>query len=127
MEAPSHYMAANPVWSFRRMDTGHPRWAICACHTLYDSIITKLRDFEGMTWMEIMSASGGRAAGTNSHFEDVADLCKEARDRILDLHMEDVDRVFSLRLSSLGRLYGVIDEGVFFIIWYDQNHEIYPV
>ena len=105
----------------------HPRWAVSSCKTVYSSIITKLKDLEGLTWQEIMSASGGRAHGTNNHFEDVADLCKEARNRILELHMEDVDRVFSLRLTSTERLYGIIDEGIFFIIWYDPNHEIYPL
>lgn len=125
-EDPERYLSKNPVWSFRRMDMSHPRWSIRSCKSLYESIIAKLRDLEGLTWQEIMSASGGRSSGTNSHFEDVADLCKEARDRMLELHMEDEDRIFSLRLTSLERLYGILDEGTFFIIWYDPRHEIYP-
>ena len=127
IESPNRYLDANPVWSFRKIDTDHPRWSVGSCDSLYKKIILKLKDFEGMTWQEIMSAAGGRAFGTNSHFEDVADLCKEARDRILELHMEDQDRIFSLRLTSRERLYGILDGGVFFIIWYDPLHEIYPV
>lgn len=123
---PSHYLGLSPRWAFKKMDTEHPRWAIGSCDSVYESIITKLRDYEGMTWQEIMSASGGRSSGTNNHFEDVADLCKEARDRMIELHMEDVDRIFSLRLTSKERLYGILEEGIFFVIWHDPNHEIYP-
>lgn len=126
IQNPNHYLSQNPVWSFKRMDTTHPRWSIRLCEFLYDNIIIKLKDLEGLTWQEIMSASGGRSSGTNSHFEDVADLCKEARDRMLELHMEDEDRVFSLRLTALERLYGILEGGTFFIIWYDAKHEIYP-
>ena len=124
---PSHYIMLNPRWTFRKMDIGHPRWSIASCNTVYDTIIMKLRDYEGMTWQEIMSASGGKSEGTNNHFEDVADLCKEAQNRLIELHMEDVDRIFSLRLASRKRLYGTIEEGIFFVIWYDPNHEIYPL
>ena len=127
IQNPERYLTQNPVWSFRRMDTTHPRWSIRSCKSLYDSIFLKLKALEGLTWQDIMSASGGRSSGTNSHFEDVADLCKEARDRMLELHMEDEDRVFSLRLTSLERLYGILENGIFFIIWYDTKHEIYPV
>lgn len=123
---PAHYNGMNPLWSFRRIDTLHPRWSIKSCNALYDHIILKLKDYEGMTWQEIMSASGGRSSGTNSHFEDVSDLCKEAQARLIEMHMEDVDRIFSLRLTSLERLYGILDNGIFFVIWYDSNHEIYP-
>lgn len=126
-EQPERYMTENPVWSFRRIDMTHPRWSIKSCGDIYGKIITKLRDFEGMTWQDIISASGGRSHDTNSHFEDVANLCKEARERILELHMEDEDRLFSLRLTAMERLYGILDGRTFFIIWYDPGHEIYPM
>ena len=74
-----------------------------------------------------MSSSGGRSHGTNNHYEDVADLCKEARDRIIELKLIDIDRVFSLRLSGTERLFGILEDGIFSIIWYDPNHEIYPI
>lgn len=107
------------------MDTNHPRWSLNACDNLYDKVILKLKNYEGMPWRQIIAASGGRSSGTNNHYEDVADLTKEARDRMTEIHIEE-DRIFSLRLTSMERLYGILDGNVFFVIWYDAKHEIYP-
>ncbi len=63
--------------------------------------------------------------GTNSHFEDIAILCKEAQKRIEELHL-DIDQVFSLRLTATLRIYGILENGVFNVLWYDPNHEICP-
>ena len=82
-------------------------------------------DFEGQTWTEIMSASGGKRTGTNSHFIPVAHLIKEAQKRAEELKIDDYE-FFSLRLDAKKRLWGIIDGGVFQIIWYDPNHEICP-
>ena len=95
-------------------------------NNLYENVILKLKDYEGLTWAEINKASGGGTYGTNSHYEDVEDLCKDARDRINELMIFE-DRVFSLRLDGETRLYGIIENGVFYVIWYAPNHEIYPV
>ena len=121
------YLGRHPVWSFKKLDVSSDRWSLNQIDDLYHDIVLKLRDYEGMTWQEIMSASGGRSRGTNNHFENVSDLCKDACDRINVLHMSDIDQVFSLRLSSLERLYGILEDGTYFVLWYDPNHEIYPV
>lgn len=123
---PDSYLAERPLWSFRRMDLSHPKWSIGKCPDVYGDIIEKLRAFEGMTWGEIIGASGGRSHGTNNHFNDVSSFCKAARDRLIYLRMEDYDRLFSIRLSGTKRLYGILEQGVFFIVWYDPDHEVYP-
>lgn len=86
----------------------------------------KLSSYEGMTWAEIQSASGGKTKGTNNHFAYISKLDKEAQKRAMELHL-DVDELFSLRLTGTLRLYGILENGIFSIIWYDQNHEIYPL
>ena len=80
-----------------------------------------------MTWSEIQSASGGKRAGngTNNHFEYIAEMSKEAQKRAKELHL-DVDQLFSLRLTGKERLYGILNNGVFYVLWYDAQHEIYP-
>ena len=37
----------------------------------------------------------------------------------------DVDQLFSLRLTARERLYGILNNGVFYVLWYDPCHEIY--
>ncbi|MDU6962618.1 MAG: Hsp33 family molecular chaperone HslO, partial [Staphylococcus sp.] len=40
-------------------------------------IFKTLKAFEGMTWQEIDSASGGKKKGTNNHFIPFEDMIKE--------------------------------------------------
>lgn len=127
IEDPEGYLKKHPVWAFNRCDKTHERWAIKQCKCIHEEIIDKLISYEGQTWAEIQAASGGKSVGngTNSHFENISDFIKEAQKRATELHL-DVDQLFSLRLTGKTRLYGILDNGVFFIIWYDANHEIYP-
>lgn len=36
-----------------------------------------------------------------------------------------VAQLFSLRLTARERLYGILNNGVFYVLWYDPCHEIY--
>lgn len=124
LENPDGYLSKHPIWAFQRCDTSHPTWSIKKCN-LYPDIIEKLISFEGQTWAEIQQASGGKKSGTNHHYENVGDLSRDAQKRISELHLE-IDQVFSLRLSGKVRLYGILEDGVFSILWYDSEHEICP-
>ncbi len=125
-ENPNSYMQKNPVWSFKRADNNYSKWGLKHSEELYRKVITKLISYEGMTWGDIMRASGGRKHGNNNHYENVADLIKEAQERWLELKLDEYDQVFSLRLDGEDRLYGLLPpDGIFSVIWYDQNHEIY--
>ena len=123
---PQSFLGKHPVWSFKSLDTGYDKWGFIHSSNLFEQVISKLKDNEGMTWNEIISASGGRSHGTNSHYENVSDLSPEAQKRWRALHLEEYDRIFSLRLTNLHRLYGILEDGVFRIVWFDQSHEIYP-
>ena len=127
-ENPEEYIKKNPVWAFSRCDMEHVKWSITN-HDFINEIFQKLINFERMTWQEIQSASGGKrdGNGTNSHFVNVAELSKEARDRLTELKLYDIDQLFSLRLAAKIRLYGILENGVFYILWYDQEHEIYEI
>lgn len=127
VEDPLSFMGLHPVWSFKKLDNGYGKWGFIHSDNLYNDVISKLKDNEGLTWNQIISASGGRSHGTNSHYENVSDLVPEAQKRWKDLHLEEYDRIFSLRLTGRHRLYGILQSGVFSIVWFDQNHEIYPV
>lgn len=127
IENPNSFLGMHPVWSFKSLDNSYSKWGFPHANDLLNDVICKLRDNEGMTWGQIFSASGGRTHGTNSHYENVSDLILEAQKRWADLHLEEYDCVFSLRLTNLHRLYGILENGVFRIVWFDQNHEIYAV
>ena len=125
-ENPDEYLRKNPVWAFSRCDMEHKKWSITN-HDFMNEIFKKLIDYERMTWQDIQSASGGKREGngTNNHFENVSELSKEAQERLIKLKVYDIDQLFSLRLGAKIRLYGILKNGVFYILWYDREHEIY--
>lgn len=123
---PQSFLGKHPVWSFKSLDNGYCKWGFVHTDDLFGKVISKLKDYEGMTWSQILSASGGRSHGTNNHYEDIAELIPEAQRRWKAIHLEEYDRVFSLRLAGVERLYGILEDGIFRIVWFDQTHEIYP-
>lgn len=125
IENPDAYLKNTPAWAFHKCDLECEKWSIRECDSFYDDIISKLASYEGLTWAEIQAASGGKKRGTNNHFEYISGMIKEAQKRAKELRL-DVDQLFSLRLTGEMRLYGIVDRGVFYALWLDKNHEIYP-
>jgi hypothetical protein len=60
------------------------------------------------------------------HYQPTNTLCPEAQTRIRERQLEGFD-LFRFRLSNLERLWGLILEGVFYPIWWDPLHEVYPL
>jgi len=111
---PDNNIGKTPAWHIGIVDIGCD-WS-CAENwlaNLCDSILPKLKDYETMTWQEIMSASGGRSRGTNNHYIEIEDLSKEAQKRLCDLKMDDIDALFCLRLSGKERIWGIVDGRIF--------------
>lgn len=111
----------HPSWRFNRMDIDHPKWSPIKNGLLEDDNFDKLKHYEKKTWKEILIRDNNR-----NHFVETIKFIKEARDRLETLHIHD-EELISLGLSSTFRVYGVVENGVMSIIWFDLNHEIYPV
>lgn len=127
IEDPEGYLKKHPVWTFQQCDLDNAKWSLKKSSSFFDDILAKLISYEGMTWGEIQAASGGKSTGkgTNNHFEYISQMSREAQERAKEIHL-DVDQLFSLRLTGRKRLYGILDNGIFSVIWYDSEHEIYP-
>lgn len=110
----------NLVWSFSVMDFEGPfGWDKCDDHEKFIEIFKRKKLFEGMTYNEILK--------TESHPIETYRLSKEARDRLVDLKLDEWDEVFSLRLTGRNRVFCLKDEGVMRILWWDPEHLVYPV
>lgn len=86
---------------------------------MFEEIIPKLISFEGRQWSEILQDK------KHNHWISCSKLIKEAQDRLDELHLQ-YDELFSLRLTGRLRLFGYIENGIFYIIWHDPDHEICP-
>lgn len=126
-EDPNSYYDKTPVWKFDKVDFLHQKWSIEKCDVVSDELFKKLKGFEGIKWKDIISTSGGRKNGNNHHSIDFSDMIKEAQDRAEEIRIAEYGQLFSLRLAGKVRLFGILQDGVFSIVWFDHEHEICPV
>ena len=117
---PELYWRKHPSWRLSQAEMCEP-WG---WHQLTQEqaayVKDKLVTFESRTWAEILID-----AKKQNHHIDIDDLCKAAQDRLTELKIL-VDQVVSLRLSGEERVIGLLEGGVFSVLWWDPNHEVCP-
>lgn len=107
-----------PSWGFAACDLEGP-WGFCKERLeqeFWMTIFPKLREFETMTWGEILLKGKKQ-----NHSIEVEALNKVARDRLTQLGIE-AEAVYSLRLNGTIRLYGFMTGPVYSILWFDNKH-----
>ena len=118
---PDNIMTLRPVWRFTDCDTGLDcGWSFHKKRLgekFWDVIFPKLREFETMTWSDILLKGKKQ-----NHSIAVDSLNKVAQERLEALQIEAED-VYSLRLGGKLRLYGLLIENVYHILWFDDDHE----
>ncbi|MBR1592139.1 MAG: hypothetical protein IJ666_03925 [Ruminococcus sp.] len=117
-ENPDSYFDYYPSWSFSKCDFEHEKWSLKKSDFL-NEILDKLISFERRKWSDIVNDD------KHNHWIDCKDFSKEAKKRLEELNLH-YDQLFSLRLTGTLRLFGYIQDGVYYVIWYDPNHEICP-
>lgn len=105
-------------WQFSKMDMSGP----FSCENiLFEDwllILTKMREWEKMTWNEIV--------GKRDHYISVEQLSSEAKKRLIEIEMDDIDEIFSLHLGGKKRLIGIRDRNIFCVLWWDKEHKVCP-
>lgn len=124
IENPDSYLSKRPSWRFEKTDSDCD-WDLLAADNL-PKTLQKLKIFEGMTWSEIQKQTHDTGKSSN-HFISLDLLDKKAQNRFEELKYDDYsDNIFSLRLNNKERLFGILIDGVFHIVWYDKEHQICP-
>lgn len=120
-QRPSDVGKRFPVWKFRGVDHDG-RWGFgdVAPGDLVE-ILKKLAHFESMTIHEIFH--NGDEPG--KHYRPDA-LIPDAQRRLEDLLLDDETRISRLRLKGAQRLYGIVREECFEVLWWDSLHEVCP-
>lgn len=114
--SPESFYKEHPSWRIRSMEFVGPfGWHIVMGDKL-DQIRKRLVSFETMSWDRII--------GPENHFIRRNDLSEEARKRLEDLKQEDVDEVFSLRITGKERIFGILENGILRILWWDPEHQV---
>jgi len=121
LEQPTSSEHEKICWSFEILDyDGYHGWENISFGEHKEQIFEKLAHLETMSWAEIKNAKKQHHSVATKH------LSKHAQQRLIQLEQDDIDELFSLRLSGTERVYGVRDQRVLKLLWWDPNHEIYP-
>jgi len=124
---PENNRTKKPAWNVGLIDLECP-WCFKAINETqwWDDIFPKLKNYETMTWQEILDATGGRSRGNNNHEVPICNLIPQARKRLKESNMDDISSLFSLRLTGKQRIWGILDGHVLKLLWFDPEHKICP-
>jgi len=112
-----------PAWRFQILDLDGPwSWSNVPDAALLHAIRDRLRNYESMTWREIKQNDN-----SGSHAIPIDRLCLEAQKRLMALKQDDAATLFSLRINQKQRVWGIRDEHIFRILWWDPEHTVCPV
>ena len=80
--------------------------------------------FDSKKSFEIMDTTSGNQG---SHSVEVYKLCKEARDRLTELRLDDISSLFSFRLQGKQRIWcQKISGEPMRVLWWDPEHKVCP-
>lgn len=84
-------------------------------------IIAKLRQFESMTLNEVF-----HRGDDPGKWYSLSQLPAAARTRLQQLNHDDADSIHRLRVGGSERIYGLLTDDVFHLLWWDPDHTVYP-
>jgi len=104
----------NPVFSFQFTCANHFQLSDWQ-HDELKGLISKLRELSGKRWVEIKSLKGFKPV-------DPATFSKQ-----LPQNVPQDATIFECRTSGKARLFGYRINNIFHIVWFDRNHQVYPM
>lgn len=124
LNAPSENTQKHLRFRFNHIDL-EESWSLSSIQNgdLHD-LLSKLKNFETMTLGEIFhGASGNNQAGKQYA---ISSIIPKAQSRLSQLQLDDSDVVHRLQIDGKKRLYGILRDNLFSILWWDPWHEICP-
>jgi hypothetical protein len=80
------------------------------------------------SWKDLRNQSTGNVRRRPLHHsQPIESLPTKAQKIITDLRLNEiVDEFFRFRMGGTKRLWGFVINGVFYIVWWDPDHKVYP-
>lgn len=90
-------------------------------------LLEVLEDLAGKTWREVkdMRFNSKRTTRQLHHDQPVESIHADAQRRLEHLKL-DVESVFRIRHGNLIRIWGYVQAGTFYLVWFDRHHKICP-
>lgn len=124
--------AKNPRISSKQLDDGLPEfragkmdmggkwgWHQPNSHTIdMKEFLDKIFENQKLSWQEIRN--------NKSHEVELDQIIPEARKRLEEIEQDEIATLYSLRLTGRMRIWGIKDNNIFWILWWDPHHEVCP-
>ena len=116
-----NFNSLKPAWRLAKLELCGPfGWHEMTGEKLQE-VVKKLGAFEALTWGEILVTQKHR-----NHSILVEKLSPSARRRLSELKLDDLDELVSLRLSGPNRVFGIREQGILLLMWWDPDHGVCP-
>ena len=107
------------VWKMSEIDDNSPwGWNHITCPDFLRNIWDKMRNFETMTWVEIL--------GRDHHQIPVTNIIRQAQKRLEELGHDDAETLVFFHITGRQRIWAIRSGEEAFLLWWDPNHEICP-
>lgn len=123
-----------PVFMFDRIDVaGDFAFNYGQAGFNHQLVLEKIIDYSRMTWAQIRQQTHDRKNKSKHHaLKNIERLSRAAQERLkyLGVGEDENEYLFSFALNNTVRIIGVRDKNdgpAFHVLWYDPNHEVYPV
>jgi hypothetical protein len=80
----------------------------------------KLSNFETMAWNEVFRS------GSKNKRIPVEHLCPDAQRRLEKRRLDDVEELYELRIAGKPRIWGIRQDAVYYLLWWDPEHTVCP-
>lgn len=119
--SPKKIIQEKPVWRLGMLDL-HGEWGFSKIKdlTTFQTIKERLKNFETMTWGEIEK-------NRQNHYMETNKICKDAQKRLRKIRLLEYDTLYSLRFLGANRLWGIRDNEILYILWWDPKHTVYHI
>ena len=118
---PRSIMDMQPAWRLSNMRMKSPFGWDAITRSDMEQVVGHLKGLESMAWSEILVG-----AKKQNHHCDVDGMCKRARECLEDDWQGGVDELLTMRLSNKKRVWGVLEESIVYLLWWDPEHDVYP-
>jgi hypothetical protein len=121
----------SPSWRFILMDLDFQDewgWPFVTGPKLTE-IVVFLKEMERLTWTEIRQqmTGGERRRGEKHKYIPTDHCCDVAQRRLEELELDEyADSWFRFRLANQERLWGVVQDRIFYPVWWDHDHNVCP-
>lgn len=92
-------------------------------------LLALLGEWARCTWQELRAQQyGGKDRHRKHHEQAFGSVCPAAQERLRELHLDEVfEEFFRFRFDGKGRVWGFVRDDVFYLLWWDPDHRVYPL